>query len=495
MNTRKLIYMLIAAASFLCNGCVEESNPESKGYEFVVRVSESAYNYAIVNVRHNGPEDITWYGFMTEDTQRNVFDQFFDKYTELAMSGNRIEGLKKTNDRNILLEGLKENQKYRYIVFAIDENGELNKDLPVGSIDFSTSKNVFLLNETDNYEIKYNRDAARNKELIEIKPKKGGRFGWSYVSKETIDKWNEKYPDGFEHWDGQVYMATVDGIKQHILEEISTIQYQIFYGGYKVEEVTYVYQENAPFELDRMASGDYYIIAFGFDGEGQHTQEYTCVKISIKEEEATEEYNRWLGKYRFTGKVESTDEFDNAVDVDLEYCINIEKADNNHMYKISGWECRTPEGWNNEHSVDKDWEEDIMGFEKGDGKRLYFPAYFNNGALEIRESPLLENSSITFDGNTVLTLGIYGYAYNDTHKTVIPVILDNTLMAKAEPIADGEQSTTLEAQTGKYTAPNGVVTQWTYAKMGYTAWDRMTGSYQALNGAMKFPITITRITE
>ena len=71
------------------------------------------------------------------------------------------------------------------------------------------------------------------------------------------------------------------------------------------------------------------------------------------------------------------------------------------------------------NDVKYDWEEDIMQIDKENGEFLAFPAYYKDGSLEIRETPM---TYITFDGVSALILGMYGYAYEEKMKEEIPVI-------------------------------------------------------------------------
>ena len=103
---------------------------------------------------------------------------------------------------------------------------------------------------------------------------------------------------------------------------------------------------------------------------------------------------------------------------------------------------------------------------------------------------------ITFDGVSSLILGIYGYAYEERAKEEIPVILDNTPMAHAEPIANGETITELKGLTGSYIDPEtNRKTEWDYCKMGYLAWNELNGAYQTINPPLRFPITITKVDD
>jgi hypothetical protein len=484
MKRMKFIYTTAFTVLMLafsgCKEVIEEPAPQS--FEITVRQSEVSYNNAVINVRHNGPEEITWYGYLTEDVTENDYKLYNQMLKEFKNDTGK-KGLKRENNRNILLENLKENWDYKYLVFAIDENGKLINGANIGSVKFKTAQNIYPLTKTDDWDITIlGRDETKSKEHVEVKANKGGRFGWQYVSKETIDAWEKEYPNGYEIWEDDIYMTTVNGIELFVLQQIIDTQYYIFQGGYKVTDVTYIYEEGKPFEAPRLASGDYYFVAYGFNGDGSHTQKYSVELITIEEEEATPEYEKWLGEYTFTGEADVTDEEGKETKEERTYNICIEKYDNNFMYRVHGWECGD--------DVQYDWEEDIMQLDKSKNEFLAFPAYYNyeTGELEFRETPM---TYITFGSSDVLTLGMYGYAYNPTEKAEIPVILDGTPMARALPIAEGETSTVLNGLEGEYTQADGKKVTWEYCKMGYIAWNEY--SWQTINPPLRYPIEITKV--
>ena len=84
--------------SLTLSGCEDKvKEPQNGQVNLSVRVSEISYNFARITVRHDGPEDITWYGFLTRDVTTNEFDIFFEKYSELVTSGKALE-LKKEQE-------------------------------------------------------------------------------------------------------------------------------------------------------------------------------------------------------------------------------------------------------------------------------------------------------------------------------------------------------------------------------------------------------------
>lgn len=475
MKIFKNIFILSALAALVLSACTPEAQPTKSSIQFTVRTSEVAHNYVKLSITHNGPEDITWYGELVEDASKSDYEAFTKIYTSLLTSG-KLKELKRSKERLILLDNLEENKKYKYIVFGVKEDGKLYENANMATISFTTSTNIYLLTETEDWTFTHTRNEAGDKEIIDVKAKKGGRFGWNYVSLASLDAWTEENPDGYELWDEGIYMTTVDAIEMFVLQEISNIHLNIANGA-EIEDLTYT--QGDPFELPRIQSGKYALVAYGFDGSGQHTQTYSIDTLEINEENAKAEFEKWFGTYSLKGMCDVNKEDGTVVEEEREYEVTIEPVDNNFMYRIRGWECG--------ESVQYDWEEDIMQLDKEKGEYLGFPAYYNKGNLEIRESPI---TYITFDGVNPLILGMYGYAYNATEKAEIPVIFDGTPMASALPIADGQTTTELTPLSSSYGSVS-----WTYSKMGYLAWSEYTGAYQTVNPAMKLPITVTKISD
>lgn len=477
MNIRNIIIpTIVGLTALLSTGC-DTKNTDTRDplldaqFSFTLKVSEVSYDQAKISVKHNGPEEVTWYGFLTTDLKTSDFDLFYDKLTELQ-SQETIKGLRKTNNRTVTLDGLDDQTKYKYIVFAITEDGQIFNNVEMEVVTFTTGANIYVLTETEDWKLSYlGREPESQKEIVNVEST-GGLFAWDYVSKESIAAFDKQYPDGFEIYDeNENYMTTVNGLQLYILQQIANIQMYVAQG----ESITSMtYNEGGQYEMPRIMSGDYYFIAYGFRADGQHTQKYSVSEFSIKEEASTPEYEKWFGTYTFTGKVELKD----MSIQDRSYTITIEHIDNNFMYRVRGWECG--------ETVENDWEIDIMGLDKTKGEYIGFPGYFNKGNFEIQETPITQ---ITFDGKTALTMGIYGYA-TDNNGNMSPTLFEGMTMASAAPLS-AENTSTLVGKTGKYDTLT-----WEYQRIGYLAWNPADFSYMTpLNPAMHLPISITKVSD
>lgn len=496
---KKIFYIasiiVAAALAFSCEKAPQGGDDiTSASFTFSVKVSEIGADYAKINVKHDGPEDATWYGFIAED-KKSTNDLIMEKYTEFVTSGT-VKGLRTSKNRTVTVDGLESATKYKYIVFAITEDAKLYTNVESKAVTFTTGVNPYVLTQTDEWTITRRTERENNMEMINVdSTNESPLYVWDYVSKEWVDNFNTTYPDGFDvmEEEGGPVLATLDAFQLYIIQQIATIQYYVASGDYAVTDLTYAYDTADPnkntFMIPRVSSGDYYFVAFGFNHDGSHTQTYSVSDvISIAEEASTPEYEAWLGNYTFSGKglwVFNDDEETGRKkgdEKDITYNITIEHLDNNFMYLIKGWECG--------EGADVDIETEFFELDKEAGDYLGFIGYYNDGKLEIRET------NITSDGT--YAFGMMGWAANEKDE-MAPVMFDNTAMAIADPIAAGSNATTLNGlnlyynkTTGQYNNTDGELVL-TYNMMGYIYYEYATYTPVAIaNMPVQFPITIAK---
>ena len=486
---KKLFYLAsIIVAAALAVSC--EKTPQGGGddmtssaFAFSLKVTEIGADYAKINVRHDGPDDATWYGFVALDN-KSTSDLIMEKYTEFLTTGT-VKGLRTSKNRTVTVDGLESATKYKYIVFAITEDAKLYTNVESKAVSFTTGVNPYVLTQTDEWTITRLPERVENMEIINVSSKnESPLYVWEYVSKEWVDSFNKTYPDGFDvqEEEGGPVLATLDAFQMYIIQQIATIQYYVAYEGLAITDMTYAYDPSNPdnntFQMDRISSGDYYFLAFGFNHDGSHTQTYSVSDVvTIAEDASTPEYEAWLGNYTFSGKgfwifnddAEAGMKYGDQKDI--AYNITIEHLDNNFMYLIKGWECG--------EGADVDIETEFFELDKEAGDYLGFIGYYNNGKLEIRES------NIYNDGTNVF--GMCGYAMDGENMS--PVMFEGSAMAEALPIAAGATSTELKALDLIYNGQK----LGTYSMMGYIYYEYAT--YQPLaiaNMPMQFPITIAK---
>ena len=492
LNIASVILAAVIAAS--CEPAPQTGGDEDLNatFSFTLKVSEVGSDYAKINVRHDGPESVSWYGFVTEDTQKSDVKLITEKYTEFLAKGE-VKGLRTTNNRTVEISGLETDKEYKYVVFAITADAKLYNNANSKSVVFMTGSNPYELVQTDEWTITRSNERLDNQEVVSISSTSSSLFVWDYVTKEYVDNFNANYPNGFDVVIDDQLLATLDAFQTYIINQIATIQYWVVEMGESINNYTYAYDsanpDNNVYTMPRLATGEYYFVAFGMNSDGSHTLTYSVSDlVTIEEEASTPEYEAWFGSYSFSGKGFWIFE-DNAEkgmkygdEKDVTYDITIEKLDNNFLYLIKGWECG--------ESADMDIETEVFGMNKEDGDYLAFIGYYDAGKLEIREI-----SMTTFaQSSTYYSFGLCGYAYNEQAESYAPVILEETPMAVAEPIAAGQTSTTLNGLETSFVTDSGVLNL-TYDMMGYVLYNYETLQPAAIyNMPVKFPITITALS-
>lgn len=491
---KRILYIAgIVAAALMTASCEKEpqggDDNLNASFSFTVKVSEIGADYAKINVRHDGADDVSWYGFVTDEVTKSDAKLITEKYSEFLEAG-QVKGLKTAKNRTVTVDGLESDKKYKYVVFAITEDVKLYNNVDAKSVTFTTGVNPYVLTQTDEWKMTRSSQRIDNMEIVSIESTSSSLFVWDYINKEYVESFNQMYPDGLDvEVEGQ-YMATLDAFQTYIINQIATIQYYVSQGE-KLTDFTYSYDkanpENNVYQMPRLASGDYYFVAFGFEPDGSHTQTYSVSElVTIEEEASTPEYEAWFGNYTFSGKGFwiFDDDAERGMkygdEKDITYNMTIEQLDNNFMYLIKGWECGD--------DILMDVETEVFEMNKEDGDYLAFIGYYNGGKLEIREITLTNFS----DEATTYGFGLCGYAYNDQADAYAPVILEDTPMAMAEPIAAGATSTTLKGLNFSFPTATGSLNI-TYEMMGYLLYNYETLAPMSMfNMPVKFPITIER---
>lgn len=130
---------------------------------------------------------------------------------------------------------------------------------------------------------------------------------------------------------------------------------------HELEEYSdYIYQ-GAPevIEFERLRHGQYFGFVIGLDDNNKLTGEYASTVFYVEEEEASKEYNDWIGEWTVS-------------DGSISYVISISKVEANLVYRVDGWEVRqnAPKDW-----VQMNQEYLEAFFEPSDG-RLYFVSQY-----------------------------------------------------------------------------------------------------------------------
>jgi len=131
-----VIAMTAFATAFVLPSCGEVPNPDDKPVvpqaDFTVAKGDVEAEYAEVVVRHNGKQDVTWFGFVTEDVETPTDELIKNTIPSLDRADLHVG-----TSQTVAVRDLQEAVNYRYIAFAVDQDNVYYGT--AGSLIFNTS--------------------------------------------------------------------------------------------------------------------------------------------------------------------------------------------------------------------------------------------------------------------------------------------------------------------------------------------------------------------
>lgn len=433
---KNFIKVLFAAlTTLLAASCETTTGPETdlnlnQDLKFVLNVTEVDGTDVRISVTNNGTTEDTWYGFATTDLTTDILTAIDSELTRVLTDEGTIP-VKKNTRLVVKPANLESNTKYRYIVFGVTPDA-IVYGTP-NSVEFETTKSDDKAEKTDDWKIQYaGRDyyeeAGEEMEYFLITPKDGKRYYFTTFAKYYLDYFS---------------------IDEIVLNEGKYIESFIVSGEYNINDLTCNTEE--ALGAERHETGEYVALAIGFDESGYATGYYSSLEFTIEEEEASEEYNKWLGVWEMTSAE------------GIEYTLTLEHYDNNFIYLVSGWE------------VGEGLAEPFEGIEMSSFK---FPAYFgkyDNNSLRIKSYDI---SEVNFEVGPGY-FGIFGYTtYEGTYQ---PICLAGDLIAK------GMLSDNVATIDGVKTQ---IGIDATYTAMGYIGYTE--SNFVDFNPEASFPITMEK---
>ena len=208
----------------------------------------------------------------------------------------------------------------------------------------------------------YNRRQGNNNsnppqtEKKEIVPTLNSTWKISYGDR-TID--NGEYRE-------EIHVNNVPDGQKYLVSVINLNNYA-FYKGDVAAFLQNEFEVNSDFveegspkiiPFNRFRAGQWFAFIIGLDNNEELTGEYAYCKFTVYEEDATEEYNSWIGNWTVS-------------DGRIEYDIKISQIEANYVYRIDGWEVRKDV---------EDWEpmnqEYLEAFFEPSNDRLYFVSQY-----------------------------------------------------------------------------------------------------------------------
>lgn len=447
------------AALFCCtpdngDGGKTPTDPSlNQDLEFTLEVVEVDATSAKIRVEHNGEQTDTWYWFVT--TENDINKAILNKAEELKKEAK--VSLQKSTAKNITVKELDPKSTYTFVVFGLSSEGEVYGT--PADIEFTTKIDLTDLTESDEWTITYQRGEFQGEkaELFHIECADDLTYYFTYIDKYSLEYYK---------------ITPLD-------YAISAIEYELpmlLERGYTYEDLLITGTEDIAYP--RMEWGEYYAFAIGLTPDGDITGTYSIAEYEVLEEEATPEYNQWLGTYKLTSAPYSYEYEGETYNVQNSFTITIEKYDNNFKYAMSGWEC------GDNQDVD---------FTTALGSTIYMPLSFQNGAVGFEETFLTYLSASEGSTAEELAFGLWGIC-----DVVYGGETYNEQIFGLEGATMGLAKTTDNGLTGSIEGQSLSVEGYdiTYIGMGYLGIPVVEGVYlQMWNDYMKFPITMEKVAD
>ena len=209
--------------------------------------------------------------------------------------------------------------------------------------------------------------------------------------------------------------------------------------------------------FNRLRSGTWTAFLIELDAKGGVTGNYAETSFTLREEQASDAFSKWLGAWRVSNGL-------------VGYDIDISSIDNNFVYRIDGWE-----------------QGPAVSFQM-DQEYLEAEFYEPNGFLYIFSQFLG-----AYDDDNLGTVDelFMGNIYDSNGLTVITDEgLDLAVM-----VPTGADTAELQPLTVKLETNSGVY-ETDFYSMQYYMWAHQTGEWHAYNdnaGKIKLPLTMTRL--
>lgn len=304
------IFLLLALSVFLA--CTEEEHNNDEVI-FKIALTETKDYSATVTITHNGTNRNCYYGFWVRG---NIDDIQYEinKFLSKSDKSTILSSVKNQRKKVVQLTGLSPTSHFTYIVFGINEDGELY-GVPA-AIQFKTTERQWSAVINENWSINYLGDALhKNGYYSKIKVNVNKESAEHYfVFDCSIETYNT-----FANEEEFISYAIEEFKKEHMGDDESESDFWLLEDFLATESIYYYHY------LD---PGDYIAYAIGVNPDGSPSGLYAKTEpFSVQEYKATEGYNNvLLNEWEITDTKDVT--YNN---------IRFEKLKVNQSFLMYGW--------------------------------------------------------------------------------------------------------------------------------------------------------------
>ena len=366
----------IAAAFVSCGN--EKPGPEpgpdtpsseyTQDLKFTLELKEVDTDQAKVVVEHNGTTKDSWYGFATTETD-------IDKAIADALLQENVKLQEKTR-YTMTVKNLEPETDYTFVAVGVTADGKTYGE--VATLEFTTEAEEVgtSFTENPNWTLAYT-GAKEYKEQ-------------TYKHTVTVTSTDENKWFLSTAWTAADFEEAmteygIETILQYELKELKEYaDYLTDYSGQEIA-VTDLLYKGTDWDVVTVTPGDWYVMAVGVNDNGELSGLYAISDvITIEEEQATEEYNAWLGTWTFTGA--------NGMAMTATF----EKNFNNESYNMYGFDAADL-GY--DYPVEVTWlaDYDLWAIYPQEGGEVYFDDGTSGDLLFLGAQQTAEGYSLITD--------------------------------------------------------------------------------------------------
>lgn len=292
--------------------------------------------YIVDNIHVASTDNVRYYlDVVNGDDYKNTYGSNVGKLIKGSFE-NMVSDYVTTGDSDVSFDRLADGQ-WVAVAYEVNSDGSLGKKyslLQFSPVDFSMRK-------TDDFRISVSprKTASDGKTVDEV----------SVTSSSPVSYYVDvTYPEYIDSFEGSNTTEKTTAFFNSVLDNLAA-------GLSDDEDFSGLLSlGNSTVEFERLRSGDWTAYAFGVDYNGFLTGEYASYDFNLKEEEMTEDFSKWLGKWKIG-------------DSNTSYDITVSNSEANYYYLISGWETGA----------------DASDFANENAKDYQFEASFTKGSPDL----------------------------------------------------------------------------------------------------------------
>lgn len=268
------------------------------------------------------------------------------------------------------------------------------------------------------------------------------------------------------------------------LDVITADNFRNWYGGdieaYIKDEPNYYtgedYKGSVDIQFDRMRSGNWLAVAFGVDSKGAVNGDYAVLRFTIDEDQPSEDFNRWLGRWTVKGMSKTEPQ------KEISYDLNISSSDADFLFYVEGWESG------------KGLENDMTGYvfetqyDRFTKTMLFKSVYLETETISGKEYDLCLYGNFIYDGSM---------GFSDMGKGDEQTVCDNIIIAESSRLSEDGRSATVDGLHFDFIHENKTyqtkLTSMQYFDYPLDASD--LGLYVKNSSVPVFPLTMTKVQD